>query len=393
MTHRLTTLYMPIEKVNHEQRIVYGVATSETPDSEPGIYKGERFEGDIIDIEAIRKALPDYLEFGNVREMHGPRAAGKTVEAEIIGKALHIGVKVVDDQAWKKVVEQVYNGFSIGARATAARLEKVAGKTVRRITGIQLREISLVDRPANPDALFTLWKGFAMDEELLKAADPAKAVALLQALRNESELSGDLEGAQLITQAISLVMQAGGEAKEPKTDETAETPEQETTGEPIALAAGRTLTIRKAGRAFSGANATAMHDVIKTLSAMLAGAGDETAAKVQACYGQAQPSSDEPDMAEKLAKVMGGAVSELGDTITKSLTNLAARLDVLERQPAAGGPVVRNVAEKTLATSTPSSGELRKAQIADLRKRAASEPDPIKKAELQRQLTNAERGN
>jgi hypothetical protein len=51
------------------------------------------------------------------------------------------------------VVEGVYKGFSIGGRVTA---RDPADR--RLITALRLTEISVVDRPANPDAVFDCWK-------------------------------------------------------------------------------------------------------------------------------------------------------------------------------------------------------------------------------------------
>ena len=52
-----------------------------------------------------------------------------------------------------KVKTGVYKGFSIGGSVTARdELNK------SQITGLKLTEISLVDRPANPDAVFTCYK-------------------------------------------------------------------------------------------------------------------------------------------------------------------------------------------------------------------------------------------
>jgi hypothetical protein len=95
-------------------------------------------------------ALPDYMKFGNVREMHQPKAAGKTKSATIDDKGMYISVKVVADDAWKLVKEGVYSGFSIGGR--------MKSKVKNKITGLDLVEISLVDRPANPEAVFTMFK-------------------------------------------------------------------------------------------------------------------------------------------------------------------------------------------------------------------------------------------
>jgi HK97 family phage prohead protease len=137
------TIYAPIEKIDREERMVYGYASTEALDS----------QGEVVRKEALAAALPDYMRFANIREMHQPSAVGVAEEAAIDDKGLWIRAKVVDDEAWKKVLERVYKGFSIGGIVT----RRDAGDP-KVITGLSLAEISLVDRPANPEALFAVYK-------------------------------------------------------------------------------------------------------------------------------------------------------------------------------------------------------------------------------------------
>src|SRR5215472_13846238 len=105
-------LYGAIEKVEPQDDgtvRVYGIATSETVD----------VQGD-----AMRAAI---CEDGATR----------------------IVAHVVDPVAVAKVKNQVYRGFSIGGRV----LQREPGNP-KTITGLALNEISLVDRPANPEAVF-----------------------------------------------------------------------------------------------------------------------------------------------------------------------------------------------------------------------------------------------
>lgn len=154
--------FIPFTKKDDKERMVYGYASTETLDS----------QGEVVKIDAIKAALPDYMKFANIREMHQPSAVGKTKEATVDSKGLYIGVKVVDDNAWKKVEAEVYNGFSIGG--------SVVEKIDTEIQSIILKEISLVDRPANPDAVFDIVKnedGINEDktEEENKAEDQSPA--------------------------------------------------------------------------------------------------------------------------------------------------------------------------------------------------------------------------
>jgi hypothetical protein len=135
--------YWPIAKVDGEQRMVWGYASTEALDD----------QGEKVTREALAAALDGYMRYANIREMHRNSAVGVAKEAEIDDRGLYLGAKIVDDDAWRKVVEGVYNGFSIGGRVTA---RDPADRTL--ITGLALTEISVVDRPANPEAVFDCWK-------------------------------------------------------------------------------------------------------------------------------------------------------------------------------------------------------------------------------------------
>lgn len=135
---------------------VWGYASSEAVDS----------DGEIIAAEAMKAAIPDYMKFGAVREMHGSNAAGTAIEINVEDDGrTFFGAHIVDPVAVTKVKTGVYKGFSIGGSVTARdELNK------SQITGLKLTEISLVDRPANPDAVFTCFKADKpKDEE--EAAD------------------------------------------------------------------------------------------------------------------------------------------------------------------------------------------------------------------------------
>jgi phage head maturation protease len=123
---------------------VFGVAST-----------GARDEaGEIVRPEAMKAALPDYARYPALREMHQPTAAGRTLEASVDDDgATRIVAHVVDPVAIAKVKSRTYSGFSIGGRVLA---RDPADASI--ITKIRLSEISLVDRPANPEAVIDLWK-------------------------------------------------------------------------------------------------------------------------------------------------------------------------------------------------------------------------------------------
>lgn len=157
-----------IEKVTKQDDgslLVEGVASSESKDC----------VGETVTADAMRKALPDYMKFANVREMHdSKKAAGVAVECEVNDAGLTmIKALIVDPVAIIKVEAGVYKGFSIGGRVTERDTEDR-----KIIKGVELSEISLVDRPANPDAVFTILKVDGIDpdseEEINKGEFPPK---------------------------------------------------------------------------------------------------------------------------------------------------------------------------------------------------------------------------
>jgi len=132
--------FIEITKIDDEERMVFGYASTPTLDS----------QGEVVSLEAIKGALPEYMRFPTIREMHTTNAVGTTKTAQVDDRGLFIGAKVVDDNAWKKVKEGVFRGFSIGGR--------IKQKIDETIQSLALTEISLVDVPANREAVITLFK-------------------------------------------------------------------------------------------------------------------------------------------------------------------------------------------------------------------------------------------
>src|SRR3990167_7791179 len=165
--------FIEFTKKDEEKKTVSGYASSEALDS----------QGEIVEKDAIARALPGYLgeldqttgkfRYANLREMHQLSAVGKTMKARVDEKGLYIEGKVVDKDAWEKVKEGVYAGFSIGG--------KIVKQVGNRIKDLKLSEISLVDRPPNPEAVFLMVKvdktGKMQDiqkEEMIEQPRPMK---------------------------------------------------------------------------------------------------------------------------------------------------------------------------------------------------------------------------
>jgi hypothetical protein len=144
-------LSMPIGKIDVERRMVSGFATLDNVDR----------QGDIVTTESSIEAFKNFR--GNLREMHQPSAVGKIVSFkedryfDPNDKKFYSGVYVSAyvskgaQDAWEKVLDGTYTGFSIGGNIKTwddAYDEKI-DKTIRVIKNYELHELSLVDNPAN----------------------------------------------------------------------------------------------------------------------------------------------------------------------------------------------------------------------------------------------------
>jgi hypothetical protein len=154
-------LSMPIGKIDKERRIVSGFATLDNVDK----------QGDVVDTTASMSAFKSFR--GNLREMHQPSAVGKVVSFkedryfDPSTKKFYSGVYVSAyvskgaQDAWEKVIDGTYSGFSIGGNIKKYddQYDEGIDKAVRIIKEYELHELSLVDNPANQFAnIFSIEK-------------------------------------------------------------------------------------------------------------------------------------------------------------------------------------------------------------------------------------------
>lgn len=144
-------LFAQISKVDEQKRLVYGRAVQEVADNSGEIYDYETSKPYFKSWSEDFEKSTDGKSLGNIRAMHGTIAAGKatSVDFDDKEKAVDITAKVVDDNEWKKVIEGVYTGFSIGGRY----IKKWTDGDLVRYTASP-NEISLVDKPCIPTAKF-----------------------------------------------------------------------------------------------------------------------------------------------------------------------------------------------------------------------------------------------
>lgn len=145
-------MFAPFTKIDPLRQYVEGVATSEAWDA----------QNEQMAWPGIMKAVSEYQHWRNVRSMHEKQAVGTAplLRLNMPDRQVIIGAHIVDPLEWEKVAAEVYKGFSIGGkkRATEKAHNPHLDTEGTRITAFDWLETSLVDRPANPEAVFVLVK-------------------------------------------------------------------------------------------------------------------------------------------------------------------------------------------------------------------------------------------
>ena len=190
-------LSMPLTKIDKDRRIVSGFASLDNIDK----------QDDIVASEASMDAFARFR--GNIREMHQPSAVGKMVsfkedkyfdpESKKFYKGVFVSAYISKgaNDAWEKVLDGTYTGFSIGGRMNKwdDAYDEKSDKTIRVIKEYDLVELSLVDSPANQFANIVsvekvdgvnVIKG---DETVLENVFYDKESGLVMLSENESEIS------------------------------------------------------------------------------------------------------------------------------------------------------------------------------------------------------------
>ena len=190
-------LSMPLTKVDKERRIVSGFASLDNVDK----------QDDIVTSEASLDAFARFR--GNIREMHQPSAVGKMVsfkedkyfdpDTKKFYKGVFVSAYISKgaQDAWEKVLDGTYTGFSIGGRMNKwdDAYDEKSDKTIRVIKEYDLVELSLVDSPANQFAnIVSVEKVDGIDvvkgdETVLENVFYDKESGLVIASENESEIS------------------------------------------------------------------------------------------------------------------------------------------------------------------------------------------------------------
>lgn len=158
-----TSVYAGIVKMDDNgdgTLTVYGKATDDSID----------IDQQICDPAWLDRAMPEwFMSGGNIREQHSNIAAGVAQEYEQKGDGHYISALVVDPVSVKKVKARVLKGFSIGIKSPRVVRDQKAANG--RIIDGQIVEVSLVDRPANPNCQLVLAKSVSGEKTLVKTEE------------------------------------------------------------------------------------------------------------------------------------------------------------------------------------------------------------------------------
>ena len=164
---------------------VEGCASTEQRDEQPSSI-ARYGKGQIIKADAMRGAIPGYMQWGAVREMHQPIAAGKAVSCEVRDdNQTYLRALIVDEGSIKKVKSGVLSAFSVNGSVTKRNAEDPS-----IIEALSLVEISLVDVPGDAGVdKFTVCRIAEQEEapmEADKAASETPAQVILEPAKAET---------------------------------------------------------------------------------------------------------------------------------------------------------------------------------------------------------------
>ena len=145
--------YIPEDK----QRLFEAFASVELKDS----------QGDVIPITEFEKVMPKLMSRGApIQLQHSNHHVGKILNYQIVTKntpagrvpALKIIGEIFDDyesqdKVWEAIKNGSLSGISFGGNGITLGKYKVGDDTARLLTDLEAYEFSVVDKPANPEAL------------------------------------------------------------------------------------------------------------------------------------------------------------------------------------------------------------------------------------------------
>jgi hypothetical protein len=196
MANLTTTSYFSIEKADRNAdgtMTVYGKATDDSLD----------IDQQICDGDWLKRAMPAWFKSGgNIREQHSNIAAGVAKEYEAKADGHYIGVLVVDPVSVKKVDAGVLKGFSVGIKNPRVVRDNKAANG--RIIDGQIVEVSLVDRPANPNCQLVLAKSVDGEKDLVQVEELHEKEVAEENNLIQSENNSEKESDAMDTSTVSV---------------------------------------------------------------------------------------------------------------------------------------------------------------------------------------------
>jgi hypothetical protein len=172
---------------------VYGKATDDSLD----------IDQQICDGDWLKRAMPAWFKSGgNIREQHSNIAAGVAKEYEAKADGHYIGVLVVDPVSVKKVDAGVLKGFSVGIKNPRVVRDSKAANG--RIVDGQIVEVSLVDRPANPNCQLVLAKSVDGEKDLVQVEELHEKEVTDENNLIQSENNSEKESDAMDTTTVSV---------------------------------------------------------------------------------------------------------------------------------------------------------------------------------------------
>lgn len=154
-------VFVPLTKVDEEQRLVYGVITEEAQDKAGETMHYEKSKANFEKWSNDISKASNGLSKGNVRVMHQLKVGGKLTDISFNDddKSIEVCAKVTSDEEWNNVLEGCYTGFSVGGsygkKWTDGGVKYYEAKP---------NEVSLVDNPCVTGATFTMVKADGEEE-------------------------------------------------------------------------------------------------------------------------------------------------------------------------------------------------------------------------------------
>jgi hypothetical protein len=283
-------LVMPLEKGLKRSEsgtlMVRGKYTSDAQDQ----------VGDIITRSATEKAQPAYRQWGNIRRMHLPDPVGKVrkIGVEDGLEWNEVEIEVIDPKAVFEVENELLPALSVGILVNWEKLQFLEGGGWI-INEYQLAEISLVDHPANYDAVLDLKSLTPEQRNIIRAKGFTPGMSLEEKTPEEQPVKSKdknitAEDIQPTTPADETVIE---EAVSPEVEpvveeETPETVDETVIEEPVSA---KSLTAEEVEALLKSATAplfAAIESITKALQAPAeepevpaAPAADDTVADLQ----------------------------------------------------------------------------------------------------------------